>query len=212
MTKQEAIDLIKARLGSREDSDLDALVAAELALSQSSLEASPPYYWFCEKEDVNRQVTALVPTIAVPSGFIIEIEERVLEVSADNITFVPLTKMTLDDLRAKYAGAAAGQPFNYAMKNNKIYFGPTPDIEYYIRQDYHGRDTAITALGAGATNLWLTEAGDLLTAHAGLAVATWIKDSNASSAFGAMLQIAKQRVDTLHTAREEVNQSRMMEA
>jgi hypothetical protein len=212
MTKQEAINLIKLRLGSREDSDLDALVAAELALSQETLEASPPYYWFCQKDDTGRQLVAETNSLAEPDDFIIEIEECVLEISIDGVSFTEVVKSDYDDLLRNYRESGPGLPKHYALVNNTLYFGPTPDQAYYIRQKYHGRDTSITVVTSDGTNNWLTIASDVLIAHAGISVSAWIKDSSAMQMFTGKYTEAKNRLATLHEARMETNHSRRSES
>lgn len=212
MTKQEAIDLIKARLGSREDSDLDVLIAAELQVSQEILEALPPYFWFLQQEDAGRQLTIDDPKLALPSDFVIEIEDQVIEISTDQITWVELTKASYDDIRAEFRNSDAAQPSHYALLADDLYFGPKPDQAYYIRWNYSGRDTAISGLAAGATNIWLTKASDILTAHAGISVASWVKDSAAMQLFAGKYTEAKQRLEILHEARMEVNHNRRSES
>lgn len=211
MTKQEALNLIKLRLGSRDDSDLDALIEAELYASQLELEATYPYPWFCMAVDSGRQLTIDNHELALPSDFVVEIDEQVVEISEDNIVYTGIDKVTYDDLRKLYSGASSGQPKHYALVGNNLYFGPAPDKAYYVRQNYQGRDTAVNTLAAGGTNDWLTEAPDYLTSHAGVAVASWIKDNNAMQLFAGKLVAAQKRVETINIAREEMNRDRVSE-
>lgn len=211
MTKQEALDLIKLRLGSRDDSDLDALIAAELSVSQTELEATDPYPWFCQQVDSGRQLTIGNHELALPADFVIELDEQVVEISEDGILYTPIDKKTYDDIRSVYASAAAGSPKHYALVGKKLYFGPAPDKAYYIRFNYQGRDVNVSTLASGDTNEWLTEANDYLGAHAGLSVASWVKDNGAMQLFAAKLAAAQQRIRTHNTAREEANRGRNME-
>lgn len=212
MTKQEAIDLLKLRLGSREDSDLDALIVAELNLSQETLEASHPYYWFGQKDDTGRQLIAENNSLAEPSDFIIEIEDCVLEISIDGVSFTEVVKSDYDDLLRNYRESGPGLPKHYALVNSTLYFGPTPDQAYYIRQKYHGRDVGISTLTSTGTNNWLTIASDLLLSHAGISVSSWIKDFSAMQMFAGKYTEAKNRLATLHEARMETNHSRRSES
>lgn len=209
MTKQEAIDLIKLRLGSREDTDLDLLLAGELSLSQTELEATAPFYWFCIKDSSGLATIAAQSWISLPSDFIIEIDEMVLEITFDGVAWVPLQKADRDNVISKY-GVTPGQPEAYSLVGKKLHFGPIPDAVYSVRLTYQGRDVNISALAAGGTNEWLTEAADYLTAHTGLKAALWIKDSAAGQVFSGLLQAAKARLDTLQVAREEANRDRNM--
>jgi len=211
MTKQEALDLIKLRLGSRADTDLDALVLAELNSSQIELEGTEPLLWFCLTENAMHDTVAGEARIPVPTDFVTETDEMALEISSDGgVTFPDeLTKGSYDAIRAKY-GDTTGIPEAYALVGQNFILGPVPDDVYVVRMKYQGRDTAMSSLALSETNEWLTQASDYVVNHAGVAVATWIKDGDAAQAFGARFMAAKTRLTTLATSREEANRDRQM--
>jgi hypothetical protein len=212
MTRQEAINLIKLRLGSRDDSDLDELVVAELGMAQTALEGTAPYPWFCLSENATASTVAEEARVPVPSDFVIEVDEMALEVlDPAESKYVDLVKVDYDVLLSKYGDAGPGLPAVYALVGDYFIFGPTPDDVYTLRMKYQGRDTNFTALAAGETNKWLTQFPDYLIPMAGVEVATWIKDAEAVKAFSDRLMLARARYAQLCTAREEANRTRYME-
>lgn len=210
MTKQEAIDLVKLRLGSRDDADLDALIVAELVSSQAELEGAAPYPWFCVTENASTNTAVNEPRVALPTDFVIENDELLLELSTDGGVTYPtiLEKASYDAIRAKY-GDTPGIPKVYSLVGTYFILGPVPDAAYKIRMKYQGRDTTISALAAGATNLWLTNYADYLVNHVGMAVASWVKDQTALKVFSDRFTQARNRVIILETARDEANRDRM---
>lgn len=213
MTKQEAIDLIKLRLGSRDDSDLDALIAAELQSSQEELEVTAPYPWFCISENSTAETVAGEPRVALPTDFVVETDEARFELSTDGgTTFAkPLVKGSYDAIRATY-GDTPGEPEAYTIIGTRFVLGPVPDAAYKIRMIYQGRDVAMSTLAAGNTNRWLSIVPQYLVNMAGMAVASWVKDTNALQVFSTFFEKARTSYVALCTEREEANRMRQQEA
>lgn len=213
MTKQEAIDLIKLRLGSRDDSDLDALIAAELQSSQEELEVTAPYPWFCVSENSLPETTAGEARVVLPADFVAETDEARFELSTDGgVTFSKsLVKGSYDAIRAAY-GDTQGEPEAYALIGNRFILGPVPDGVYKLRMIYQGRDVALSTLTAGGTNQWLTIVPQYLVNMAGMAVASWVKDTNALQVFSTFFEKARTSYVALCTEREEANRMRQQEA
>lgn len=210
MTKSEAIEYIKLRLGSRDDIDLDPLIASQIASDQLLLEAAAPYPWFCLSERSIAATVANEPRIPVPSDFVIEVDDQSLDISFDGeVTWVRLDKADWDSMITGL-GEVPGRPKAYALRGNYFVLGPPPDAIYSLRMTYQGRDTAFTSLTDGGTNQWLTQAHDYLLSKAGMAVAGWIKDAPAQAQFSEYYKLAYARYMQLATAREEANRIRKM--
>jgi hypothetical protein len=63
-----------------------------------------------------------------------------------------LEQMTLSELRNTYSASTTGQPQNYAIRGEKIIFGPAPDATYTAKLAYI---QTIPALSGSQTTNWL---------------------------------------------------------
>lgn len=206
MNKSTVINRIKLRLGSREDTDLNALIESELAQAQWEQEQSPEPYWFLLTESA-RAVTVLgEQRISLPTDFLLEVESNALWMEYQGET-KDLEKVEFDEAQ-RYFGTTPGMPKGYSLDGLYFNIWPVPDGVYDIWMKYYGADTDITTLSDTETNKWLTYASDLLMGMAGLRVAMYIKDKEASDVFGAEVQRAQTRLSTLNTVRAEINMSR----
>jgi hypothetical protein len=78
--------------------------------------------------------------------------QRVVSVhlTTDPLTF--LEQMTLPELRTRYAANTTGKPENYALRGNKLVFGPSPDTTYTAKLVYVA---TITPLDGTTASNWL---------------------------------------------------------
>jgi hypothetical protein len=70
-----------------------------------------------------------------------------------------LEPMTLAELRNTYSASTTGQPQNYAIRGEKIIFGPAPDATYTAKLSYIQTIPALS--GSQTTNWLLTDHPDL---------------------------------------------------
>lgn len=202
MLKSQIIALIKLRLGSRTDSDLDALIEAEMDLTQMQLEHDSTLGdpWFLETQSTARSTSTGVATLALPTGYLGELEEGGIWIIESSGT-TPLKRNRAEKLRDYFSGYENTQPTAYAIAK-VINFFPTPDAAYSLLEIYKGSDIVPSAMAVGDTNNWMTEAPDLMIASVGMQVAKYVKDLEAYQAFAADEAVARARVKKAITARE----------
>jgi hypothetical protein len=145
--------------------------------------------------------------VLVPTGFIIEDDDSLMEVQNSTGGWSEVVKGNFDECVDYYRGQS-GLPVKYALRGKYFIFFPTPDAAYTIRTSCYLADTSVGGLASGETNEWLTTAPDLLVAKTGMRVATYIKDQEALAAFNNDFGMAKSRLSILHTARKEANMLR----
>lgn len=208
MTLSEALTMLKFRLGSRTDADLDTIIPVEMAQAQFELEHTGQPPWFLLTEDATAVTVASEKRVPVPSDFLLETDDDNLWL-LDPDTGEPqeLEKGDLDASTA-YWGLEEGTPSGYAITGRYFHLFPTPDAEYTLRMKYYSGDSTPTSMAAGDTNLWLTWAADLLLARTGRRMATYIRDPELVQIFAVEEQTAVARMLTEQTAREEVNRIR----
>lgn len=207
MTLQEAVDLIKGRLGSRADTDIDALITSELGATQLELEENPDPFWFQLTEDTSTTTTADEHRVPVPCDFIMEAEDQALwYVDSDGVS-TPLDKYEYDKLKQHFEGAS-GPPEAYSLNGSYFNIFPLPDAAYSLKIRYYSKDAAISTLATTETNNWLTVAPSLIANLAGFSTAMWVKDQEAAAFFQRKAEQAEMRLRTMHVARAEVNVER----
>lgn len=199
MLKSKFIDLLKLRLGSREDSDMDALIMAEAGQVQDELEAGDFIPWFLYG---TQDITTIAGTQAVtlPTGFINFFnwdEDPVLLLDDGDGNLSALEMNGLTRLQLNY-GVEADMPERFAQVTDEVLLFPTPDDVYSLTVNGFFKDTAFDAVAMSAQNQWLTHAGDWLLAVTGGRIARYIKDSGAAAAFGLDAQAAYSRVKLRH--------------
>jgi hypothetical protein len=92
-----------------------------------------------------------------------------------------LEPMTMADLRNTYSASATGKPQNYAIRGEKIIFGPAPDTTYTGKLSY---TQTIPALGASqATNWLLTDHPDVYVEGSLAELYTLLRDNEGASLF-----------------------------
>lgn len=209
MTGLDLATLIAFRLGGR--TDLADAVLAEMRAAQLRLERMPSLPWFLLTSDLQ----VLGPTvtgqsyIALPVDFLMEEEDEdiyIYDSTADTgEQYISLQKATSDIAQDQFQGS--DQPKYYSLIGEKLIFQPTPNAAYALRWRYYAADDTLTL---ETENLWTKYAPLLIGAHAGVALATAMGNSNALTLFNADLTIETSRIVKETVARQEANRSRTM--
>lgn len=206
MIKSKVVDLIKSRLGNRTEPGLDTRINNELDQAQYECENHGDFTaWFLLSESASYSTTAGEQRVPIPTDMIMEYEEGALFYNG-----TPLEKYEYEALRKKYYGLE-GEPEAYALMGDYFYIFPTPDATYSIDMKYYQQDTLCSVTADDAENLWLAKAADWLLAKAGLAIARYIKDTEAAALFTADEAKAMTRVHKVHVRWLEENINRTSE-
>lgn len=211
MIKSKMIDLLKLRLGSREDSDMDALITAEAGQVQIELEQGPFQPWFLYQEKTVATVAG-TRTVTMPEGFLgfnPDDDDYSVTYLTDAGVYQPIIVDTKDRLENFY-GVDAGPPAHYMMPKETLYLFPLPDAVYTLRLSGFYSDTPFDEVADDEENEWLRLAGDWLLAKTGARIARYIKDKDASAAFMLDEQSAYNRVYTRHTIWLEASRNRIL--
>lgn len=210
MLRDAIVALIAQHCGNRDD--LDTKIIAEMDYVQTiELEQSGNSLpWFIMTEDATASTTANEPRLPVPTDFLIEIDDQMLEVyNSDTGRYQEIRKGTQDELAELYAEEATGLPKRYSLSGHYFRFFPTPDAAYTIRMRYMASQ-ALPSSG-NIENPWMKYASDLIMAKVGMRVAgLHLKDFDTATLFKAMETAAVARLLKLQTAREEANRTRSM--
>lgn len=206
MLLSEAITLLKFRLGSRTDADLNTTIPIEMGQAQTELEHSGEPPWFLLSDDTLLNTVAADRKLSVPLDFLLEADEDCLWVQDTAGNFSPLEKGELD-ASLLYWGATQGLPSGYALAGQYFQLFPIPDQVYTIRMKYYAADTSPATMATTATNLWLTWAADLLLARTGRRMATYLRDTELAQVFLAEESQAVERLRKETAARESANRS-----
>lgn len=207
MLLSAAITLLKFRLGSRTDADLDTLIPLEMDQAQFELEHSGEPPWFLITEDASATAVAGERRLPVPLDFLLEADEDCLWREEDDGSRSALEKGEYD-VSLAYWGVEQGAPAGYALVGQYFHLFPTPDQAYTMWMKYYAADTLPSVIGVGATNLWLTWGQDLLLARTGRRMATYMRDAELVQVFAGEEIAATNRIRVETAAREEANRSR----
>jgi hypothetical protein len=210
MTKSTFLQLLKLRLGSRTDTDLDTLISLEADQAQFELEHTGEPPWFLLSFGVPMTMTAGVRTVSWPSNFLAEYEDGGCWLTNSSGDLVRLDKGDYDESLAYY-GTEEGQPVGYSTAGTAMQLFPIPDVVYPLSVDCFLADTPFSATANGSANAWLSYAADVLLAKTGVRVALFIRDVELVQVFAGELAAAIKRMETEHIARMEINRNRTME-
>lgn len=202
-----AIIMLKFRLGSRTDADLDTLIPLEMDQAQFELEHGGEPPWFLLTEDAHAVMTAADRRLPVPADFLLEADEDCLWAENTNGDRIPLEKGEFDASLA-YWGTEQGFPTGYALVGQYFQLFPIPDQAYTAWMKYYAADTQPSSMLTTDTNLWLTWGQDLLLARTGRRMATYLRDSELVQVFAGEELAATTRIRLETAAREETNRSR----
>lgn len=200
ITRDEAVTLVENRLGQK--TGLSTNIIAEIKFAQARREANPFLPWFLKKISTVATI-ANTQTIAVPTGFLKECPNQsrgaLYLVDGSTSAWTQLKKGNYDEYAVEYSTIAAGKPKYYSLLGSSFYLFPTPSIIYSARLIHFGADAILTS---DVTNLWLTNAPDLIVADAGIQIALQLRDQNAAAAFLEMMKKAEKDMYDATTARE----------
>lgn len=208
MTRDQVVQLLGWRLGDR--SDMAERIALEMVMVQETLlEGNKWLPWFLEKEWVGATTMAGMPSVAVPTDFLEEIEEGHLYLTTPAGVELRLVKKDYDTANSLTFGRSPGQPEYYARLGEAFYFFPTPDLDYPLAMQYYGRDAGMA--DANVETLWLKHASDVAIAAIGKELCEkHIQNPEQAVAFGNDLQKAWDRLYVKHIAMQEINAARVM--
>jgi len=204
MIKSRIVSSIKNRLGSRDDTDLDAMIDIELDLAQMQLEQDKTLPWFLWAE-MNLHTKTNSQEISLPCDFITFGDE-------DGGVWYNDEKCdwrTRVDLETWFEGQT-GSPSHVHVTAEKAYVYPIPDGVYRLVLRGFFADKAPSEVDTGSENLWMKFAPDALIAKTGAVVARYVKDAQAVAEFAADLVRAEARLLIITTMKAEEGRDRFM--
>lgn len=166
MDRDAAVARIKRRLGNRTDA-IDTRIIDELDAAQDIHEKKARLPWFLLTEDLWVDTVADEERVRVPTNFLREYESGALWLY-DSTADTPWTELKKNDKDAlrKNMGVtldASGQPTCYSLSGVYFRLAPVPDAVYRLYVQVYRRDTKPSAFPSGGeTNLWLTEAPEVV--------------------------------------------------
>lgn len=202
-----AVTLLKFRLGSRTDADLDTLIPLEMDQAQFELERGGEPPWFLITEDAHADTIAADRRLPVPADFLLEVDEDCLWREEGDGSRTALEKGEFD-ASLDYWGMEQAAPTGYALVGHYFQLFPIPDKIYTIWMKYYAADTMPSTMLPTDTNLWLTWGQDLLLARTGRRMATYLRDAELVQVFAGEEIAATTRIRLETTARDEANRSR----
>lgn len=172
LTRTQIISTVLGRLGRREgDTYLVAQAKTELGLIQSRLEGGAFLPWFLLTAESTLTLTANNRELALPANFLREWDDYPIHryEATGSPVYRKLEKEDFDVLIEEFDGVASGDPVAYALTGTTLNFFTTPNSAYSCRWRYYAKDTALS--DSVDTNLWTTNADDLLVAELGVVMA-----------------------------------------
>ena len=104
-----------------------------------------------------------------------------------------LEVMPLADLRNTYSANTTGKPQNYAIRGEKIVFGPAPDATYTAKLSY---TQTIPALGASQSTNWLlTDHPDVYLEGSLAELYTLLRDTEGAALFEAKARASIEEIN-----------------
>lgn len=208
MNGSAALDLVMNRLGRRTNTELRAALILEMALVQEVQEGGPIKYWFQRALDTSLTTTANSELVTLPSNFLAFDEDwgAVYVMDPDSTypdPYIKLQKDIYSDMQERFVnddGSDSAQlPERWAPigKNSsgshQIALRAIPQDTFNLKILYYASDSAPT--DAATTNLWLTNAADLLIAETGIVAAgQYVNDKSALAVFAEQAKRARERL------------------
>lgn len=214
MIKEKLIQVLKSRLGSRNDDDIDEMLMLELELAQTDdLEANGRATpWFLYSEAATIGTTIGEERIKLPGDFLREVEEGTLSIYVEELgKFAEIIRDDYDTLSAKYLYSAPGIPRHYALEGHYFRLFPRPDNIYTIRMRYVQKDVLPSIIDSDKENLWMKWAPNLLLAVAARRYASMhLMNPALATLFAAEATESWDRLVTQSTARKNTNRNFVM--
>lgn len=215
MTRDEAVAIILNRCGNRSgDTTLTAQAVTEMKFVQEELErgekANLPWFLETEYTDAAFKTSTSVPTVAVPTGFLRELDEERVTLFYQDTTqddeWVPIKKVDYDEAKTEYGGSEPGAPQVYCLLGENYRFFPAPDAEYALKALLYIADTT---LATNIENKWLKYAGKLIMGRTGEVVAgQLLRDESARALFADMAMKGGAALERDNVARKEAGRAR----
>lgn len=208
MIRDDAIAILKRRLGNR--TDLDDAILQELKLQQVQLEHQPSLPWFLLSEISTATLETGDDRLALPVDFLREPEEEsalwlYLPDTPNGNPWLPLAKESFDSVRARAEGPT--RPRFYSISGDYFRILPAADKDYTVKMMYFAK---AQTLDVNVENRWLKHSPAILIAQTGVALAGFYNMQPQLTTFAAELQTAKAQLAAENTARQEANRTRMM--
>lgn len=211
MTNAEVIDLMMKRLGDRRATVLRAQVLKELNAKIFQLEQGDTLPGFLIEDMTSLVTVADQDYIAVPTGFIREVEEGEFEMQNSEGSWFELKKIARDKQRRYFRELGTGFPETYALFGNRFYFGYTPDAVYSIRTQLYMHTSPIVDNQDEVTNPWLVQFLNFTTFSALMVIAaTHVHSNELIQRFTPEYQVAKDTYWRFIEAQENTNLEQLM--
>jgi len=218
MDGNTALDIIMQRL-TRTSTDLRAAALLEMnLLMHSKLEMGPSPPWFLLQDDPTAMVTvANQEHVALPPGFLrFDDDNEVGGLFIYDATITgpdkwrELPRSSYNKMQGYFYGEDSGSvPQVYDLLMNRAYLRPVPDAVYQLRVMAYFADN--DCVDGTSTNLWLTNAPDVLIAEtAGHLARTYLRNPELAQSIEPDRQAARDRVYRAHVAFIESMKSREM--
>lgn len=183
MLRSTAVSRIQRGLGFRTDLEDECISALQEA--QREFERARTLPWFLVEEDQTLSVTSGTQTVALPDGFLMEVEDDGLHYTSTDAGLVYLTKRPFDEAKLYYRDTDAGEPLSYSLRKASLYVFPEPDTNYTLTWSYF---KAADVLTSDVENAWLENVPELLIAKAGLILAMDLENADSTKKFAAMFE------------------------
>ena len=218
MRRDEAVDLLMGRLGSRNHAATRQDAINEMVYVQTNLlEGDPTLPWFLLSESTQTTTTIDEERVALPSDFLQEWEEGALYIVTDDGDTVGMVKDDWDRIKARVTGS--GQPEYYAIGGNYFFLRKVPNKAYTLIMRYYAREASVAGTYGAAVdtdgnieNNWLKWASDWFIAETGIIIARqYLQSEPMLKLFVEQRAVAKKRLVDKDTIMQETNIQRFME-
>lgn len=179
MTRDEAVARIQQDTDYR--SGQTDVIVGYLKMAQRLLEKGKDLPRFLIEEDATLVATTGSAEIALPTGFLREVEESEFRYySTEDAEWVTLEKMGINEAETRFGDADAGKPVAYVLRKDTIAFYPERDTNYTLTWSYY---KAAAVLDTDIENAWLKHNPDVLIGKAGYHYALSLSNANAADRF-----------------------------
>lgn len=181
MNKGDAVQEVAYRLGNR--TDLDTRIGAMMdQVQENFLEKGTVLPWFLLSEDSTKSTVASEERVAIPGDFLREYEGGALWVYDSSLTkpWVKLEKHPHDMLRDMLGQQLTleGKPRAYSLSSDYFRLAPIPDAAYILQMKYYKKDTLPSTLADNETNLWLTNASEMVLSWTAVKMARQLQSNS----------------------------------
>jgi len=206
------ITLVKGRLLRNTDTSLDTIIVAEAELVRQRYESEQelPYWLKADLSPTDFVTEEGLEDTDLPSTFLRFLDDTKYVLwyqTADDEPWVHIERMQLNEMIEKWD--FAGVPRGFYLLNRTLYMRPIPDDVYQLRVLCYKTAGAITA--ATTTNLWLTNAADIMLSETVYTMATkYIFMPEVAQVAQQDILVARKRLFTEGVVDEEMGRMRDM--